>query len=287
MNCHTLSVAFLPCRSQIFELAIRDELDGKNPDHPIRQKLHEYIYRYMTKRLQSAQVTFLNYGYEEDPPLNLSLDEVDRPNRLGINLYHKTATQIDLAGKDVLEVSCGHGGGASYLMRTVHPGSLTASDRNGAAIKLCKKKHRISGLSFVRADARKLPFASESFDAVVNIEASHGYPGIERFFAEVVRVLRHGGYFLYADIRNRDKIPMWEEALAAAKMRPVSEREINDQVVRSLRKNSSGINDMINRQMPADLREVYRKLAGAEGTQFYQKLASGEAVYRIYCFEKC
>ena len=29
-------------------------------------------------------------------------------------LYHHVATSVDLAGKDVLEVSCGRGGGASY-----------------------------------------------------------------------------------------------------------------------------------------------------------------------------
>jgi 3-oxoacyl-(acyl-carrier-protein) synthase len=34
-------------------------------------------------------------------------------DRFPIQLYHRTATQVDLAGKKVLEVSCGHGGGAS------------------------------------------------------------------------------------------------------------------------------------------------------------------------------
>lgn len=53
----------------------------------------------------------------------LPLAASDEPNRAHINLYHRTATQADLTGKRVLEVSCGHGGGASYLMRTVAPAS--------------------------------------------------------------------------------------------------------------------------------------------------------------------
>ncbi|MGH7787775.1 MAG: MGH1-like glycoside hydrolase domain-containing protein, partial [Candidatus Binatia bacterium] len=41
----------------------------------------------------------------------ITLDDADEPNRYSIQLYHRVATQVDLAGKDVLEVGCGHGGG--------------------------------------------------------------------------------------------------------------------------------------------------------------------------------
>ena len=67
----------------------------------------------------------------------------------------------------------------------------------------------------MQGDAQNLPFPDESFDAVINVEASHIYPNFERFLGEVARVLRPGGHFLYADFRNRDGIPDWEAALAA------------------------------------------------------------------------
>ena len=53
--------------------------------------------------------------------MGLPLAASDEPNRLGIQLYHRVATQADLNGKQLLEVSCGHGGGASYLTRTLNP----------------------------------------------------------------------------------------------------------------------------------------------------------------------
>jgi fatty-acid O-methyltransferase len=114
----------------------------------------------------------LNFGYEEDPPMALPLEAADEPNRYWIQLYHRTATQADLTGKRVLEVGCGHGGGASYLMRTLHPASYTGLDLNPDGIAFCKKRHNVPGLDFVQGDAENLPFPDQSFDLVVNIESS-------------------------------------------------------------------------------------------------------------------
>jgi SAM-dependent methyltransferase len=118
---------------------------------------------------------FFNYGYEEDPPMALPLAASDEPHRFFIQLYHRTAAQVDLSGKRVLEVSCGHGGGASYLTRTLHPASYTGLDLNPAGIEFCRKRHNLPGLDFVHGDAENLPFADHSVDAVVNVEASHLY----------------------------------------------------------------------------------------------------------------
>jgi ubiquinone/menaquinone biosynthesis C-methylase UbiE len=45
----------------------------------------------------------------------------------------------------------------------------------------------------VHGDAENLPFPQVSFDAVINVESAHCYGSIERFLAEVHRVLRPGG----------------------------------------------------------------------------------------------
>jgi ubiquinone/menaquinone biosynthesis C-methylase UbiE len=251
------------------------------------KKIFKYWYPLMTRRLgQDDDVIFLNWGYEEDPPMGLPLDESDEPNRFCIQLYQQTATQVDLSGKDVLEVSCGHGGGASYLARTLHPRSYTGLDFNGAGIEFCKKRHNLTGLDFVQGDAQNLPFPDQSFDAVINVEASHIYPDCERFLGEVARVLRPGGHFLYADFRNRDGIPEWEAALDAFPMRLVSERIINEEVLRGLQKNSPRSTELINRRLPAFARRFGREFAVVDGSLFYRDLERGEITYRAYCFTK-
>src|SRR5262245_49260348 len=95
---------------------------------------YEDHYSFLTRLIAKDDVLFLNFGYEEDPPMALPLAASDEPDRFPIQLYHRTATQVDLSGKKVLEVSCGHGGGASYLMRTLHPASYTGLDLNTVGI---------------------------------------------------------------------------------------------------------------------------------------------------------
>src|ERR1700752_41432 len=115
----------------------------------LSQKCQKYIYPAFTRRLGTDEVLFLNWGYEADPPSAVPLAASDEPNRASLQLYHRTASQADLSGKRVLEVGCGHGGGASYLTRTLHPASYTGLDLNPAGIAFCQKRHKVPGLDFV------------------------------------------------------------------------------------------------------------------------------------------
>ncbi len=241
------------------------------------------FYRIQTRMVAADDVVFLNVGYEEDPPMALPLAESDEPNRFHIQLYHRIATQADLRGKRVLEVGCGHGGGASYLMRTLRPASYTGLDLNRAAIAFCRKRHNLLDVDFVHGDAEKLPFPDQSFDAVINVESSAAYPHFSRFLAEVARVLRPGGHFLYADLRPRDGVAEWEAALAGAPMRRLSYEVIDAQVLRGLEKNTPRILDLIGR-VPTFLHRIGREYAGVKGTGFYRALQGGKYPYRMYCF---
>ncbi len=243
------------------------------------------FYRMQTRMFNDDDVVFLNIGYEEDPPMALSLAESDEPHRFYIQLYHRTGTQTDLAGKRVLEVGCGHGGGASYLTRTQHPASYTGLDLNPGAIAFCRRRHNLPNLEFVQGNAEKLPFPDQSFDEVINVESSAAYPHFSRFLAEVARVLRPGGHFQYTDLRPRGKIAEWEKALADAPMRVVSRDDINAQVIRGLEANSRRILDLIGR-LPKICQPMGREYSGMEGTKFYRGMQHDRYSYRMYCLTK-
>jgi SAM-dependent methyltransferase len=252
----------------------------------IRKAVWQLWYPFLTRRLHGEEVLFLNYAYEAAPPMAIPLTAADEPNRACIQLYHHVATQVELRGKNVLEVSCGHGGGASYLTRTLQPAHYTGLDLNAKGIQFCQQRHRVESLEFVQGDAENLPFADNTFDAVINVEASHCYPNFPRFLAEVARVLKPGGHFLYADFRFRERWNEWETAFAAAPLKKLSERNINAEVLRGLELNSPRSQDLVARQLPNFLHGIGRDFAGTKGSRIHRALGSGELSYRSYGFAK-
>lgn len=249
--------------------------------------LGKYGYAIQTRMLDSDdELPFIDWGYEEDPPMAIPLSPADEAGRYCIQLYHATASQYDISGKKVLEVSCGHGGGASYLVREMHPASYTGLDLNGPGIELCRKVHQLPGLDFVCGDAQAMPFDDASFDVIISVEAGHLYPRFRSFLAEVARVLRPGGHFLYADERARKDVPEWDAALSSSPLKQVSSRIINDEVVRGMDGSSAPIAELINTRIPKLFRGVAREFACLPGSRMYQSMQSGKTAYRMYHFVK-
>ena len=283
----------MPISSRLAASPLVKKLATKYSDEwvfsPLLVKLSTKFVYPLATRLMGDDVLFMDWAYEEDPPMDLPLAESDEPNRAHINLYHRTATQADLSGKRVLEVSCGRGGGALYLVRTLHPASYTGLDLNPNGIAFCQKRHNLPGLDFLEGNAEELPFDDQSFDVVLNVEASHLYLQFPRFLAEVVRVLRPGGDFLYTDVRPRARFAEWEAALAEAPMRMISQRVINEEVMRGIeasQQNTLAILGPVTRRAPSFLDDLARRAGDLRASTFYQALESGETSYRMYSFKK-
>ena len=75
-----------------------------------------------------------------------------------------------------------------------------------ANIAYCSSKTRLPEASYLVADAENIPFANESFDVVLNMESAHAYPNRAKFYAEVYRILRPGGIFLYTELMPADQV---------------------------------------------------------------------------------
>ena len=93
-------------------------------------------------------------------------------------------------GKDLLELACGPGVGLGYLgqkARRVVGGDLDRKLVQAAA------QHYGARLEVQQIDAQQLPFADESFDVILLLEAIYYLPNPEKFVADAKRVLRPGG----------------------------------------------------------------------------------------------
>jgi len=144
----------------------------------------------------------------------------------------------------------------------------------------------VEGLEFVQGDAQRLPFGDESMDAVINVEASHCYPDFPGFLAEVARVLRPGGHFLYTDFRFGDQLAEWDAAIHGAPLKVVQTRDISAEVLRGMTANADRHNALLVQRLPGFLHSLGRDFAGIPGARVHEALVRGDLVYRSWCFEK-
>ncbi len=179
---------------------------------------------------------FMNYGYL--PPEPVPLDAADEPNRAFIGLYHQAVAGLPLDGARVLEVGSGRGGGAAYIARTFAPAEVVGADFSSTAVNRARRFHAdVPRLTFQVGDAEALPFPDASFDVIVNIESSHCYADVGAFAREVHRVLKPGGVFTWADMRNPAMLPALERDFAVPGLEQVAETDLTAGVVAALDSN--------------------------------------------------
>jgi len=168
----------------------------------LRLGVARFQYNLVSKFYSHNEYKFINCGYADLDGTQLAVD-FNRPENLYVlweSLYQRVVGQVELKGRQVLEVGCGRGGGSEYMMTRLQPQSLVAVDLSDRAIALCKETYRLDGLSFQVGNACALPFEAGRFDVVVNVESSHCYPSQQTFFEEVKRVLKPDGHFCFTDI---------------------------------------------------------------------------------------
>lgn len=104
---------------------------------------------------------------------------------------------------DVLDVGCGTGAVIELLHEKYPEAHYVGLDLTPNMIAVAQAKN-LENVEFVVGDAEDLPFADESFDAVLSSNSFHHYPNPEKFFAGVRRVLRPGGRLILRDYTAND-----------------------------------------------------------------------------------
>ena len=243
-------------------------------------------YQFLAVRYPNPRWTFMNYGYRApdgaaaQPPLALEL--ADEDNRSCIQLYDLVARGAPVAGREVLEVGCGRGGGADYVARQLDPRRVVAVDLSPQAVALCGRRFAYPRLSFQVGDAERLPFDDASFDVVLNVESSHCYGRFDTFLGEVRRVLRPGGHFLYADFRPSSEVDGWRAALLDAGFAIRAEHDLRPGVVAALDADDGEKRDLIARLIDRPLTGIFGEFAALRGSQLNAALRRGDFGYRAF-----
>lgn len=255
----------------------------------VKRAISRIQYEYLSKIDREANILLMNYGWANLYPEaeELHLNDNDESNRYCIQLYHHVTNAIDLRGKDILEVGCGRGGGASYIMRYLKPNSMVGVDITSNAIRFCNQHYDIKGLSFVLNNAEDLQLDDNSFDVVINIESSHCYTMMEHFLKGVCRILKPQGYFLFADLRPKKQLSSLKQQLENTGLTLLKEEKITPNIVRALNLDNKRKHELIKRIIPKILQKPYYEFAGMKGTNSnYSKLLSVDMEYVNYVFRR-
>lgn len=109
-----------------------------------------------------------------------------------------------LENKKVLEIGCGNGVQANYILEKYNPEYVTGIDLSRDNIKIANHEKRLKNISkvfFLVDDAQKLiKIKDKSFDVVLSIESAFHYPDKPAFLRQIGRVLKPDGVFLIANI---------------------------------------------------------------------------------------
>lgn len=253
-----------------------------------------FLYELISWHLRNAtHLRFMNYGFDFDtnvsPPV---LRDEDEAERYCAQLYHAVASQTDLEGKRVLDIGSGRGGGASYVHRYLKTREMIGCELAERAVAFCRKVYDgVDGLSFRQGNAMDLPFGEGEFDAVMNVESSHCYPDLSAFLAEVYRVLKTGGRFLYTDFTPPKGDPKSARdvtlaALERSGFAPVGVTDITGNIVRGLEQDQKRRTSEIGSRFPFGTRRAVSLWAGVPGSWIYRDFAEGRRAYLMYCATK-
>lgn len=243
------------------------------------QRWYQFLARYRV-----GEWTFMNYGFADSAGLELKPEDED--DRYCAQLYHVVANAVPVAGKDLLEVGSGRGGGAAFVARYLQPASMTGIDYSARAVGFCQARHLAKNLSFKAGDAEALPVRDASMDAVLNVESSHCYGSMSAFLAEVARVLRPGGHFLYADFRTIGELGNWEHQLAESGLEMLAAADITAEVLAAMDADHDRKAALISGMFQRFLVPSFQEFAGLRGSQIYEAFREGKMVYRRYVLRK-
>lgn len=255
----------------------------------MKKILWKMLHRVLLARYGNPELKFLNYGYASlnTDGKSLPLSENDELERFCLQLYHHTVSDVNLEGKDILEVGCGRGGGASYITRSLKPNSYFGLDLSKKLIRFCNYHYKnIPNLSFVYGNAEEIPFEDESFDAIINIESSRGYSNIVAFLSGVNRTLRSGGHLLFADLRTEEENEILREQFKNAGLEIIKEENIVQNTLKALDLDYERRYNLIIKKIPRLLKNIGNEFASVKGTKRYESFVDGSLIYMKYVLRK-
>lgn len=136
----------------------------------------------------------------------------DRLQKIWHDTRFREVIKVATPAENVLDVGCADGVFSNVIFKATKPKKFIGLDVVKTSIEWAKK-HWVKNkkMKFMVGDAHKLPFKSNTFDAVFCLEALEHVADPMKVFSEFKRVMKKGGYgvFLVPSDNDLFKVVWW------------------------------------------------------------------------------
>lgn len=122
------------------------------------------------------------------------------------------------AGQKYLDVGCGNGAAAIHLAQKYHL-DVIGIDVDPGQIRLAEAQSQgLQNVRLLMIDGTHLPFDADEFDIVFTNKVTHHIPHWREALAEMMKVIKPGGYFIYSDLVLPSPLAKLAEAVAGGRV---------------------------------------------------------------------
>lgn len=169
-------------------MAFFDKLVGNS----LQEKIND-LYNKTFDYIKDEDLLFYNPGYL---PINDLVKDFKHNNF--ISLYLLLLNNINTTDKNLLDLSCGLGGGLSIYQNFFNFKSLHGIDINTNNIKFCKNKYK--DINFLLMDLNDIKLKENTFDIITEIDSMFHVNDFKNFFIKINNLLTDDGIFSFADM---------------------------------------------------------------------------------------
>ena len=105
-----------------------------------------------------------------------------------------------IAPESAVDLGCGGGRNAGELLKKYPKAHVTAVDYSALSVEKAKDYNKAmidaGRCDVLQGDVSDLPLSDEAFDLATAFETVYFWPGLEKCFAQVAKVLKPGGHFM-------------------------------------------------------------------------------------------
>lgn len=106
----------------------------------------------------------------------------------------------EMLPKSAVDLGCGGGRNAGELLKMYPKAHVTAVDYSELSVEKAKEYNKTmiaaGRCEVLQGDVSDLQLPKETFDLATAFETIYFWPGLEKCFAQVAKVLKPGGYFM-------------------------------------------------------------------------------------------